>query len=188
MSAPGDSSRIDPASQRNGCSPRPRREDRDTMATRILIPTPLRPYTGASAAVEVDGANVGELLRALIARHCDLKAHLFHDDGRLRHFVNIYLNDEDIRYLEGERTTVGAGDTVSIVPSVAGGSRAGLETPKPAKLSSRDAVRYSRHLTLPEVGVEGQQRLKAAKIVCVGAGGLGSPAALYLAAAGVGTL
>ena len=74
------------------------------MPTRILIPTPLRPYTGASAAVEVDGANVGELLRALIARHGDLKAHLFHDDGRLRHFVNIYLNDEDIRYLEGERT------------------------------------------------------------------------------------
>jgi adenylyltransferase/sulfurtransferase len=159
------------------------------MPTRILIPTPLRPYTGASAAVEVDGANVGELLRALIARHGDLKAHLFHDDGRLRHFVNIYLNDEDIRYLDGEHTAVSSADTVSIVPSVAGGSSGvGVEPPQPAKLSSRDAVRYSRHLTLPEVGVEGQQRLKAAKIVCVGAGGLGSPAALYLAAAGVGTL
>ena len=114
------------------------------MPTTILIPTPLRPYTGASASVAVDGANVGELLRALIARHGDLRAHLFHEDGRLRHFVNIYLNDEDIRYLEGERTAVSAGDTVSIVPSVAGGSsRADFATAL-RRARSRRRARRSR--------------------------------------------
>ena len=158
------------------------------MPIRILIPTPLRPYTGAKPAVEIEGASVGELLKNLTAEHSALRPHLFHEDGRLRHFVNIYVNDEDIRYLEGQGTRVTANDTVSIVPSVAGGSTSASVQEALPDLTSRDGVRYSRHLMLPEVGVEGQQKLKAAKVVCIGAGGLGSPAALYLAAAGVGTL
>jgi len=92
------------------------------MATKILIPTPLRPYTDKREAVEAEGATVGELLADLTKRHSGLKAHLYNEQGKLRSFVNVYLNDEDIRYLQKEQTPVSAGDTISIIPSVAGGN------------------------------------------------------------------
>ena len=152
---------------------------------KILIPTPLRPFTGKQDVVEVDGATVGELLGQLTAKHEGLKKHLYNDDGKLRSFVNIYLNDEDIRYLDREQTPVKSGDTLSIIPSVAGGV-AGTATA--VTLDSDEIKRYSRHLILPEVGMEGQKKLKAARVLCIGAGGLGSPVAMYLAAAGVGTI
>jgi adenylyltransferase/sulfurtransferase len=91
------------------------------MPNTIHIPTPLRPFTDSQESVEVSGATVGELLADLTTRHQGLKKHLYADDGRLRNFVNVYLNDEDIRYLEKEKTPVKAGDELSIVPSVAGG-------------------------------------------------------------------
>jgi molybdopterin converting factor small subunit len=93
------------------------------MATKILIPTPLRPYTDKQEAVEANGATIAELLADLTNKHAGLKAHLFNEHGKLRSFVNIYLNDEDIRYLQKEQTPVAAGDTISIIPSVAGGAR-----------------------------------------------------------------
>ena len=159
------------------------------MAVKVLIPTPLRPYTGQQAVVEIDGTTVGEVLKNLTAKHGDLKPHLYAADGKLRSFVNIYLNDEDIRYLNREDTPVGAADTLSIVPSVAGGAPTAVlpEVALP-ELTNDEIQRYSRHLIMPEVGVEGQRRLKAARVLCVGAGGLGSPLSLYLAAAGVGTI
>jgi adenylyltransferase/sulfurtransferase len=98
----------------------------------------------------------------------------------------VYVNDEDIRYLQKEQTPVAASDTVSIIPSVAGGAPTVAEE-LPA-LTNDEVKRYSRHLIMPEVGVEGQRKLKAAKVLCIGAGGLGSPVAMYLAAAGVGTI
>ena len=159
------------------------------MPIKVLIPTPLRPFTNQQSVVQADGQTVGEVLRSLTGAHGELAPHLFGNDGKLRSFVNIYLNDEDIRYLDKERTPVGATDTVSIVPSVAGGTSV-LEAPVdelPA-LTASEVQRYSRHLIMPEVGVDGQRRLKAAKVLCVGAGGLGSPSSLYLAAAGVGTI
>src|ERR1700688_1124386 len=170
------------------------------MATKILIPTPLRPYTDKKDAVEAEGATVGELLADLIVRHAGLKAHLFNEQGKLRSFVNIYVNDDDIRYLAKEQTPVKAGDTVSIIPSVAGGVETTIERgvrPQPGgngetrelpQLTNDEIKRYSRHLIMPEVGVDGQRKLKAGKVLCVGAGGLGSPAAMYLAAAGVGAI
>src|SRR5689334_6690907 len=164
------------------------------MATKILIPTPLRPFTDKKDAVEANGNTVGELLADLTAKHSGLKAHLYNDQGKLRSFVNVYVNDEDIRYLQKEQTPVAANDTVSIIPSVAGG----VETIAPPlapglgrvgePLTNDEVKRYSRHLIMPEVGVDGQRKLKAAKVLCIGAGGLGSPVAMYLAAAGVGTL
>ena len=159
------------------------------MAHRVLIPTPLRPYTGQKDAVDVDGATVGEVLKSLTSSYADLKKHLYADDGKLRHFVNVYVNDDDIRYLERDATKLKDGDVISIVPSVAGG--APVTSPpqeKSAELSNAEIQRYSRHLILPEVGLDGQKKLKAGSVLCIGAGGLGSPAALYLAAAGVGTI
>ena len=159
---------------------------------KILIPTPLRPYTDKQDAVDVSGATVGELLADLTRKHSGLKAHLSNEHGKLRSFVNVYVNDEDIRYLQKEQTPVAASDTVSIIPSVAGGSgvsgNAVVEKTEPPQLTNDEVKRYSRHLIMPEVGVDGQRKLKAAKVLCIGAGGLGSPVAMYLAAAGVGTI
>lgn len=91
------------------------------MPTRILIPTPLRVYTGKQDVVEAEGGTVGELLANMTDTYTDLRKHLYTDDGRLRNFVAIYVNDDDIRFLDKEATPVKEGDTVSIIPSVAGG-------------------------------------------------------------------
>jgi molybdopterin converting factor small subunit len=89
---------------------------------KILIPTPLRQYADKKDAIDVSGSTVGEALSNLTSRYSDLKKHLYNDDGKLRAFVNVYLNDEDIRYLGKENTPVQDGDTLAIVPSIAGGS------------------------------------------------------------------
>src|SRR5204863_2950665 len=146
---------------------------------KILIPTPLRPYTDKQDAVDAIGATVGELLADLTRKHSGLKAHLYNEQGKLRSFVNVYVNDEDIRYLQKEQTPVAASDTVSIIPSVAGG--APLVAEDLPTLTNDEVKRYSRHLIMPEVGVDGQRKLKAAKVLCIGAGGLGSPVAISLA-------
>jgi sulfur-carrier protein len=92
------------------------------MSVRVIIPTPLRAYAGKQDSVELQASTVGEALRTLTTRYQDLRRHLYAEDGRLRSFVNVYVNDEDIRYLEKDDTPLKQGDTVSIVPSIAGGS------------------------------------------------------------------
>lgn len=92
------------------------------MPVRIIIPTPLRAYAGKRESVELQAATVGEALSSLTAQFSELKKHLYSDDGRLRSFVNVYVNDEDIRYLQKDQTSVREGDTISIVPSIAGGA------------------------------------------------------------------
>jgi molybdopterin converting factor small subunit len=91
------------------------------MAVKVIIPTPLRPYTGKRESVELQAATVGEALASLTTLFADLKKHLYSDDGKLRSFVNVYVNDEDIRYLRGDQTPLREGDILSIVPSIAGG-------------------------------------------------------------------
>src|SRR5580693_586521 len=95
---------------------------------KVLIPTPLRQFTGKQDSVHAAGGTVGEVLTALTTQYPDLRKQIFNDEGKLRSFVNVYLNDEDIRYLSKDATAVAPGDTLSIVPSIAGGS-AGIATP-----------------------------------------------------------
>src|SRR6476619_6430195 len=89
---------------------------------KILIPTPLRQFTGKQDAVTVAGGTVGEVLGALTAQYPDLRKQIFTDEGKVRSFVNVYLNDEDIRYLSKDATPTQDSDTISLVPSIAGGS------------------------------------------------------------------
>ncbi|MFQ5866234.1 MAG: molybdopterin-synthase adenylyltransferase MoeB, partial [bacterium] len=108
--------------------------------------------------------------------------------GQLRNFVNVYINDDDIRYLENNEAQVKEGDVITIVPSVAGGSIAAKAEASNNEFSINEIERYSRHLIMPEVAMEGQKKLKHAKVLLIGMGGLGSPLSMYLAAAGVGRI
>lgn len=155
------------------------------MTVKVLIPTPLRPYTDHQQAVELEGGSVGEVLDNLANRYGELRKHLFDDSGQLRSFVNVYVNEDDIRSLSRTETALKDADVVSIVPSIAGGSQAVDEA---VTLSHEEVQRYSRHLIMPEVGMEGQTKLKKASVLMVGAGGLGAPLGMYLAAAGIGRL
>src|ERR1700689_491073 len=92
--------------------------------TKIHIPTPLRQYAGKQPTVEVKAGTVAEALSGLVSKHPELKRHLYTDDGKLRSFVNVYVNDEDVRYLQKEATAVNDSDIISIGPSIAGGRRA----------------------------------------------------------------
>jgi adenylyltransferase/sulfurtransferase len=154
---------------------------------KILIPTALRQFTAQSDSVEVNGTTVGDALRSLTERYPELRKNLFNDQGKLRSFVNVYVNDEDIRYLDKDATKLSGGETISIIPSIAGGS-ATLAEAEEVALTNEEVARYSRHLLLPEVGMAGQLKLKKASIVLIGAGGLGAPLGLYLAAAGIGRI
>lgn len=263
----------------------------------VRIPTPLRAYTAGADEVHVHGATVGEALTALGASHGGVLKQVLTPQGEVRHFINIYVGDKDIRNMQGLRTPVSEGDVLAIIPAVAGGAgqakerrlaelRASIQevNPKeafalqgkgaalidvreadeigrgspvgasrlgrgylelrieeavpdcrrtvlllceggvrslfaaedlqrlgyqdvrsvrggftqwkneglpfevPRMLDAEARERYSRHLLMPEVGEQGQLKLLDSKVLLVGAGGLGSPAAFYLAAAGVGTL
>ena len=167
------------------------------MAVTILIPTPLRRFADGARSVEVAGASVDAALAALATAHPALRDQIFEEGGGVRPFVNIFLGGENVRtLLAGEAgVAVEDGDTITLVPAIAGGSAgadarslsAGDVAPE-ATLSNEEILRYSRHLIMPEVTLEGQRKLKAARVLCIGAGGLGSPMTLYLAAAGVGTI
>ena len=88
---------------------------------KIVIPTALRQFTDQNDAIEVTGGTVGEALSQLTAQYPNIKKNLYNEQGKLRSFVNVYVNDEDIRYLDQLATAVKAGDEVSIIPAVAGG-------------------------------------------------------------------
>ncbi len=155
---------------------------------KVYIPTALRQYAGDNDAIDLPGATVGEVLARLTEQHPELKRHLYSDSGKLRSFVNIYVNDEDIRYAKQEETPVKEGDEISIIPSIAGGLLEAVDLERDIQLTNEEIRRYSRHLIMPEVAMEGQKKLKASSVLMIGAGGLGSPLGLYLAAAGVGRI
>jgi adenylyltransferase/sulfurtransferase len=173
------------------------------MPVTIVIPTPLRQFAAGQSEIQVDARTAGEALDQLTLTHANLRRHLFNDQNALRNFVNIYVNDEDIRHAKGPDTPVKEGDTILIVPSIAGGAIAQVDNLRAQKegsaqdgnpghdlprLSNEEVARYSRHLIMPEVGMTGQRKLKAASVLMIGTGGLGAPLGMYLAAAGVGRL
>lgn len=96
------------------------------MPVKVVVPTPLRQYAGKRESVEIEAKTVAEALANLTSEYGDLRRHLFTDDGKIRSFVNVYLNDEDIRYLQKDQTPVQENDVISIVPSIAGGAPAGV--------------------------------------------------------------
>ncbi|MDT7781282.1 MAG: sulfur-carrier protein adenylyltransferase/sulfurtransferase [Acidobacteriota bacterium] len=175
------------------------------MAVTVFIPTALRQFAGDRAELAVDARTVGEALDKVMSEYAELRKHLYGEQNKLRNFVNVYVNDEDIRHTQKLETPVKDGDTVSIIPAIAGGATTEAEvgasstkgkdsatkekdTTTLPSLSNEEIARYSRHLIMPEVGMEGQRRLKAARVLMIGTGGLGAPTGMYLAAAGVGTL
>lgn len=160
------------------------------MAVTVLIPTTLRIFTNQRSEIELDGTTVEEVLAALSDEYPETKKALFDESGQLRSFINIFVNENNIKNLQGYQTTVKDGDEIMLIPAIAGGAPTDsvLGDRKGEKLTNQEIQRYSRHLLLKEVGVKGQKRLKAAKVLIVGLGGLGAPLAQYLAAAGVGTI
>ncbi len=158
---------------------------------KVIVPTPLRQYAANQDAIELQAKDVRDALGALVAKHDALRRHLYNDEGHLRNFVNVYVNEEDIRYLQKEATPLKDGDTISIVPSIAGGAGsvvASVAARRKDMLSPEEIRRYSRHLILPDVGMSGQIKLKQSSALVVGAGGLGNPLLQYLGAAGVGRI
>jgi len=100
----------------------------------IFIPTPLRPYAEGKDAVEVNAATISDALDVLTQSYPGLRKHLFTEEGKLRAFVNLYCNDEDVRYLpEKEQTAVSTSDTLSIIPSIAGGAAVAVKKPAAAE-------------------------------------------------------
>jgi sulfur-carrier protein adenylyltransferase/sulfurtransferase len=178
------------------------------MAT-VIIPTPLRKFTNNTARLQVGPGTIHSTVAELTRNFPDLKKHLLDESGNIRSYVNIFIGNDDIRDLQQEKTTVKEDAVISIVPAIAGGSPDASGpggTPSPtaggapdprttsgatrpeALFTKEELARYDRHIIIPGFGMEAQQKLKAAKVLVIGSGGLGSPVLLYLAAAGVGTI
>ncbi len=150
------------------------------VSINVYIPTPVRHLVGNRASVRARGDTVRDVLDDLDAQFPGFGAQLHDAQGRLAHHINVYVNQVEIGNLQGERTPLSRGDELAVIPALAGGAGTNL-TPEMVE-------RYSRHLIMPQVGSIGQRKIIDSKVLVIGAGGLGSPVALYLALAGVGTI
>ena len=164
------------------------------MAVSVYIPTPFRRITANREYVQAEGASVGEVLDGLTERFPGFDMLVYDEHREVPAHINIYVNNQEIHDLDGTATSLGDGDQVAVIPALAGGADSpvagnggGAAAPS-AALTPDEAMRYSRHIIMGQVGSIGQRQLRNSKVLVVGAGGLGSPVAIYLALAGVGTI
>jgi adenylyltransferase/sulfurtransferase len=160
------------------------------MPVSVYIPTPFRKLTGNRQNVEAEGTNVAEVLANVDKQYPGFRQLVFGSGTEIPAHINVYVNKQEITSLDGIATKVKDGDEVAVIPAMAGGADdvAASERPRVGALTPDQVNRYSRHIIMPQIGPSGQRKIMEASILIIGAGGLGSPIAVYMALAGIGKI